>query len=165
MAILTTDIVFRLSGGASNAVPLSSLGGVRSSVAASATIFDNVDGEESTAGDVEYRCVYVRNLHGSLTLNNAVAWVQSETPQALTSIAVGLGSSVMDGTEQTVASESAAPTAVTFLAAINKAGGIALGNIPPGQSRAIWLRRTVAAGATVSASDPFTIRAEGETDA
>lgn len=165
MAILSTDIVFRLSGGASNSDPLLALGGAKSSVAAAATIFDAVDGTESAAGDVEYRCIYVRNNHGSLTLTNAVAWVQSDTPQALTVIAIGLGSSAMDGVEQTVANEGAAPGSVTFLAAVNKAGGIALGNIPPGQTRAIWLRRTVSAGATVTASDPFTIRAEGETAA
>lgn len=65
----------------------------------------------------------------------------------------------------TVADEQTAPTGVTFLAAVNKAGGIALGEIPPGQTRAFWLRRTVSAGATVTASDPFTIRVEGETAA
>ena len=165
MPIQSTDIVFRLSGGASNSDPLLSLGGAKSSVAAAATIFDSVDGTESAAGDVEYRCIYPRNIHGSLTLTNAVAWIQSNTPQVLTTIEIGLGSSAMDGVEQAVANEGAAPANVTFLPAVNKAGGIALGSIPPGQTRAIWLRRTVSAGATVSASDPFTIRAEGETAA
>ena len=165
MPITSTDIVFRLSGGASNSDPLLSLGGAKSSVAAAATIFDSVDGAESAAGDVEYRCIYVRNIHGSLTLTSAFAWVQSDTPQALTVIALGLGSSAMDGVEQTVANEGTAPAGVTFLPAVNKAGGIALGSIPPGQTRAIWLRRTVSAGAPVTASDPFTIRVEGETAA
>ncbi len=165
MAIESTDIVFRLSGGASNSDPLLSLGGAKSSVAAAAAIFDGVDGAESAAGDVEFRCIYVRNSHGSLTLTNAVAWVQSDTPQVLTVIALGLGSSAMDGVEQTTANEGAVPSSVTFLPAVNKAGGISLGNIPPGQTRAIWLRRTVSAAAPVTASDPYTIRVEGETAA
>lgn len=165
MPISTSDIAFRLSGGASNSDPLLSLGGAVSSVTAGATIFDSVTGEESASGDVEFRCTYVRNLHGSLTLNNAVAWVQTETPSASTTIALGLGSSAMNGAEQAIANEGAPPVSVAFLPAVNKAGGIALGSIPPGQTRAIWLRRTVTAGAAVIASDPFTIRVEGETNA
>jgi hypothetical protein len=165
MPIASTDIQYRLSGGASNAVPAVSLGGAKSSVAAAATIFDSVSGAESAAGDVEYRCVYVHNAHGSLSLDNAVAWVQSDTPGALTVIAVGVGSSAMNGTEQVVADENSPPSSITFLSAVNKAGGTALGSIPAGQSRALWLRRTVSAGATVTASDPFTIRVEGETGA
>lgn len=165
MPILSGDIARLLSGGAANSDPLLSLGGAKSSVAAAAAIFDRVSGLESGAGDIEYRCIYVRNQHGSLTLNSAVAWVLSDTPSASTTIALGLGSSLMDGIEQTVASEGAAPTGVTFLPAIDKAGGIALGNIPPGQTRAIWLRRTVTAGAAATASDPYTIRVEGETEA
>lgn len=165
MAIQPTDIAFRLSGGSSNSNPLLSLGGVVSSVTASSTIFDSVSGTEAASGDTEYRAIYVRNLHGSLTLVGAVAWVQSDTPVAQTVIAVGLGTSAMNATEQTVADEQTAPTSVTFLAAVNKAGGIALGDIPPGQTRAFWMRRTVTAGAPVTASDPFTIRVEGETAA
>lgn len=165
MAIQPSDIVYRLSGGASNSDPLLSLGGAKSSFAAAAAIFDGVNGAESAAGDIEYRLIYVRNQHGSLPLNNAVAWVQSDTPGTNTAIALGLGSSAMDGVEQTVANEDTAPSSVTFLAAANKAGGIALGNIPPGQTRALWLRRTVTAGAPVTASDPFTVRVEGETAA
>lgn len=165
MPIQSADIAYRMSGGASNSDPLLSLGGAKSSFTAAATIFDRVSGAESSAGDVEYRCIYVRNVHGSLTLTGAVAWVQADTSSALTVIALGLGSSAMDGVEQTVANEDTAPASVTFLPAVNKAGGIALGNIPPGQTRVIWLRRTVTAGATVTASDPFTIRVEGETEA
>ena len=42
MAILTTDIVYRLSGGAANADPALSIGGAKSSVASGSTIFDDV---------------------------------------------------------------------------------------------------------------------------
>jgi hypothetical protein len=163
MSILTTDIKFRLSGGSANSNPDASLGGAISSIDAAATIFDKVNGAESAAGDVEYRLIYPRNQHGSLTLVNAMAWVQADTTSAQTVIAVGVGSSALNGTEQTVADENTAPTGVTFLPAVNKAGGVALGDIPPGQSRALWLRRTVTAGASVTASDPFTIRVEGDT--
>ena len=164
MAIQSTDIRFRLSGGASNAVPLASLGGVKSSVDASSTLFDDVSSAEATAGDVEYRCVYVHNAHASLPLVGAVLWVPANTPSGSTTVDVGVGTSAMNGTEQAVANEGAAPSGVTFAAAASQAAGVALGDIPAGQSRAVWLRRTIDAGAG-AANDTFTIRVTGDTAA
>lgn len=158
MAIAPSDIVFRLSGGASNSAPGVSLGGVKSSsVVAPATVFDSVDGSESAAGDVEYRCVYVHNAHATLTMQNAVAWLFANTPNASTDVAVGVGTSAVNGTEQTVANEGTMPAGVTFSAAATQGAGVALGSIPPGQHRAVWLRRTVTAGAAASA-DGCTLR-------
>jgi hypothetical protein len=162
MAIVSTDILYRLSGGASNAVQAASLGGAKSSTAASASIFDDVSASESSAGDVEYRCVYVHNAHATLSLDNAVAWLPVNTPSTSTLVEVGVGTSAVNGTEQTVADENTAPAGITFVAGANKAGGVALGNIPAGQHRAVWLRRTITAGAA-AASDSFTMRAEGDT--
>lgn len=79
MPILTTDIVYRLSGGAANAVANASLGGAKSGTAAPAALFDDVTGAESAAGDIEYRCVYVHNAHASLALQNAVIWIAANT--------------------------------------------------------------------------------------
>lgn len=164
MAIVSTDIKIRLSGGAGNAVQIASLGGAKSSTDATAGIFDDVTSAESAAGDIEYRCVYVHNNHGSLTLTSAVAWLAANTPSATTTIDIGVGSSAVNGTEQTVANESTAPTGITFVAAATQGAGVALGDIPFGQHRAVWLRRTVNAG-TAAASDAFTLRATGDTAA
>jgi hypothetical protein len=165
MAIQSTDIKYRLSGGAANATPATSLGGAKSSVDVTPeTIFDTVSGVESAAGDIEYRIIYIHNAHASLTLENAVAWLQANTPSATTTVEIGLGTSALNATEQTIADESTAPSGVTFVAAANKGAGIALGSIPAGQSRAVHLRRTVNAG-TVAANDTFSVRAEGETAA
>lgn len=165
MAIAPSDISFRLSGGASNTAPGASLGGAKSlTVVAPASIFDTVDSAESAGGDTEYRCVYVHNAHATLTMQNAVAWLFANTPNASTDIAVGVGTSAINGTEQTVANEGAAPTGVTFSAAATQGAGVALGSIPPGQHRAVWLRRTVAAGAPASA-DGCTLRVTCDTAA
>lgn len=163
MAIASTDIKFRLSGGASNATQIASLGGVKSTTTdATAGIFDDVSSAESAAGDVEYRCVYVHNNHGTLTLTGAVAWLAANTPSASTDVAIGVGTSAVNGTEQTVANESTAPTGITFVAAATQGAGVALGDIPAGQHRAVWIRRTVTAGAA-AAADSFTLRATGDT--
>lgn len=163
MPIQPSDIQYRLSGGSFNSSPAASLGGVKSGTPASSDIFDDVSASESAAGSVEYRCIYVHNNHGSLALSNAVAWVPSNTPSPSTAIEIGLGTSAANGAEQTIANEKVAPSGIMFVAGVNKADGVALGDIPAGQHRAIWLRRTVDAGAS-AALDGFTVRVEGGTD-
>lgn len=163
MAIVSTDIKYRLSGGASNADPLLSLGGTKSNTDASATIFDDVSSAEATAGDTEYRCVYVHNNHGSLTWIGPKIWIQVNTPSGDTDIAIGLGSSVVNGVEPTVADEQTAPAGVVFSAPASFAGGLSLGDIPPGQHKAVWIRRTVNPAAAAYA-DSFTLRAQGDTN-
>lgn len=163
MPIVSTDIKYRLSGGASNTDPAAALGGAKSSTDAASTIFDDVSSAEATAGDIEYRCVYVHNNHGSLTLQGAKVWIQTQTPSADTDVAIGLGSSAVNGTEQTVANEGTAPTSVTFSAPSSFAGGLTIGDIPAGQHKAVWVRRTVNAGAA-AASDSFALRVQGDTN-
>ena len=162
MPIIGTDIKYRFSGGAANSNPLLSLGGAKSSVDATGSLFDNVDSAEALAGDIEYRCYYVHNGHATLTMLNAKAWIKTNTPSADTVLAMGLGTSALNGTEQTVANENTAPTGVSFSAAADEANSIALGDIPPGQSRAVWVRRTVTASA-VAASDGATLTAKCDT--
>lgn len=161
MPILSNELRLRLSGGANNSDPNQALGGAVSSVDAPATLFDNVTSNEASAGDTEYRCIYVRNNNPTLTLLGGVLWVSVNTPSASTDIAVGLGTSAISGTEQVVANEGTAPVGVTFSNASNKAGGVALGDLPPGATRAVWVRRTVGAGAA-SVQDTYTIRVEGD---
>lgn len=162
MAIASTDIQYRLSGGAGNTSPAASLGGAKSTTAAGANIFDDVASAEAVAGDTEYRCVYVHNAHASLTLVGAVFWIQANTPSASTTFDVGVGTSAVNGTEQTVADENTAPSGVTFSAAATQGAGVALGDIPAGQSRAVWLRRTIQAG-TGATNDTANFRVTGDT--
>lgn len=162
MPIISSDIKFRLSGGAANSNPLASLGGAKSSVDAGSNLLDNVDSAEAAAGDVEYRCYYVHNAHATLTMLSAKAWIQANTPSGDTALAIGLGTSAVNATEQTVAGEGNAPSGVTFVAAPDEANAVALGDIPPGQHRAVWVRRTVTAGAAAF-SDSATLRSKCDT--
>jgi hypothetical protein len=162
MPIVSSDIKYRLSGGAANADQNAALGGAKSSTEASASLFDNVSSGEAAAGDVEYRCFYVHNNHGTLTMLSAVLWIQANTPSAETTLDVALGTSAVNATEQTIADESTAPSGVTWVPAVNEAGAIALGDIPPGQHRAVWVRRTVDAAAAAS-NDTATLRTKCDT--
>ena len=163
MSIISTDIQYRLSGGASNSDPAASLGGVKSSTARGTNIFDDVSSAEAVAGDIEYRCIYIHNAHGTLTYQAPKIWIQTNTPSADTTVAIGLGTSAVNGTEQTVGDESTAPSGVSFSSPTDFAGGIALTDIPAGQHRAIWERRTVTAGAAAYA-DSYTLRVQGDTN-
>lgn len=162
MAISQADLKIRLSGGASNAVPAASLGGAKSSVEAGTNVFDNVDPSEAVAGDVEERCVYVHNAHATLTLTAAVLWIPANTPSTSTTLEVGVGTSAVNGTEQSIADEGSAPTGVSFTAAASAETGIALGDIPPGQHRAVWIRRTINAGCP-AINDTCQLRVTGTT--
>lgn len=164
MAILNTDIKFRLSGGAANAVALAALGGAKSSVDMGTSLLNDVTSAEALAGDIEYRCFYVHNAHATLAMITPKFWLEANTPSPTTTLDVGLGTSALNGTEQTIASVTTAPTGVSFSAATNEAGGIDLGDIPAGQHRAIWVRRTVNA-ATVAVNETATLRVKCDTAA
>lgn len=165
MPIITTDIIYRLSGGSSNSDPNASIGGTKSSVAAGSNIFDDVPSAESVPGDIEYRCMYVHNAHATLALQNAVAWLAANTASGDTTVELALGNAALNATETAVADEGTAPSpGLTFAPCATQGAGISLGSIPAGQHRAIWLRRTVNAAAAAS-NDTFTLRVAGDTAA
>lgn len=164
MPIISTDIQFRQSGGAANANDDASLGGAKSSVAASNSMLDDLSGAESAAGSVEYRCVYVHNNHGTLSMVNAVIFLLAQALGSGHAVAIGVGTAAVNGVEQTVANEATAPAGVTFSTPTTLGAALALGTIPPGQHKAIWIRRTVTGGSAASANS-YTPRVSCDTAA
>ncbi|MFT3758442.1 hypothetical protein [Thauera sp.] len=163
MPIDTPDIIYRLSGGAANADPNASLGGAKSGTAMPLSIFDDVPSVEAVAGHVEYRCIYIHNAHATLTMLGTRAWMQENTPSPTTTFDLGVGTSAAGATEQTIADEKTAPVDVAFVVSSDYSTGIVLGDILPGEHRAIWIRRTVGAGTTVIL-DTALIRVECDTN-
>lgn len=166
MAIVSGDIDFRLSGGASNSDPSLSLGGVMSTTTdvTGSTLFDTVSSADATAGETNYRCIYVLNSHGTLTLQNAVIWIQANTPSATTAVTIALAGEGANATAETVANEDTAPSGESFVAAANEGAGLSLGNLAAGQRYAVWIKRVVDAG-TAAVADSFTLRVKGDTAA
>lgn len=164
MAIISTDIQYRMSGGASNTDPAAALGGAKSSTSFSTNaIFDDVSSAEATAGDIEYRCFYIHNAHATLTLQGAKIWIQSQTSSSDTDVALALGGEGLNGTAETVANENTAPVGETFSQPSSFAGGLTIGDLAPGDHYPVWIRRTVNAAA-VSATDTWTVRVQGDTN-
>jgi len=151
MPISASDIKFRLSGGGSNADQNASLGGAKSSTEASSALFDNVSSGEASAGDTEYRCIYVHNAHGTLTMLGTKIWIQANTPSGDTAMEISAGTSAINGTEQTVADENTSPAGTSFSSAANEGAAISLGDIPAGQHKAVWIKRIVSAAAAAAA--------------
>lgn len=164
MPITSSDIEFRLSGGSSNSNPDASLGGAKSSVEVVDdtlnNLFDTVTGAEAATGDVEYRCIYVHNGNAELTMIGTKFSIQSNSSSPDTTLAIGLGSSAIDGTEQTVANENAAPSDVVF-----GTDELTIGDLEAGEHKAVWIRRTVSENAAADNSDEATLRVTCETEA
>lgn len=172
MPIEAADIKFYLSGGAGNTDPDASIGGARSTTeivaATQHNLFDIVSGAEAAAGDIKYRCFYVRNDHPDspgLTLEAAKAFIQTNTPSTDTDVAIGLDPAGINGTAATPATENDAPAGVSFSQPSTYVGGLSIGNLAVGDFQAIWVRRTVGAGAAAYNNDGATIRVQGETAA
>lgn len=169
MPIASTDIHYRLSGGAANSDVNASLGGAKSSTqitsASLHNLFDLVTAAESSPGDTEYRGIYVHNNHGTLTLQSTVVWVQTETPSSGTQMDLALAGEGLNGTMETVADESTAPVGETFSHPTTKAGGLSMGNIPAGQHYGLWIRRVVSASTGAASADAGILRVEGDTAA
>jgi len=177
MPIIATDIQLRLTvltgtaGNSTAGTPAGSLGKYISTTQISGTalnnIFDNISGDENAASTVDYRCIAVYNAHATLTLLAPVVWLSAETAgganMALsvdTTSASALGNTVAQAKE--IATETTAPATQTFSAPTTKATGLALADIPAGQVKGIWLRRTAANSAALD-NDGFTVSVSGDT--
>ena len=169
MAIVAGDLKIYLSGGAANSDPNASLGGAISSTEVTDNtthnLFDQVSGTESNAGDTEYRGVYLKNTHGTLTLQNTKVYISSNTGSADTTIDIALDGGATNATMETLSDESTAPSGETFTAPTTYAGGLSIGSLAAGEKKGLFIRRTVNASAAAVNDDAVTIKYDGDTAA
>jgi hypothetical protein len=125
-------------------------------------LWDDVAGDESAAGDVEYRGIYVTNEDPLLTLTAAKVWIDGPTTSPDTEFDIALAGEGVNGTMEAIANESTPPAGEAFTRPTTKAAGLTIGDLPAGQHHGIWIRRTVTAGAS-AATDQGSIRVEGDT--
>jgi hypothetical protein len=174
VAIVASDIVKRLSvtaaaGDTTAGSPATSLGDqVSTTVITDATLanlFAEVSAAEAAAGKVAYRCFFVLNNHASLTLESATIELLSQTASgssitvAVDNIAASAKGSASAQAAQ-IGAETTAPSGVGSFGA----GPISIGNLAPGQVKAIWVKQDTPAGATVL-NDGAVLRISGQTAA
>ncbi len=168
MAIVSTDIKFYLSGGAGNTNPNASLGGVISTTEITDNtlhnLFDKVSAGEAQTGDTEYRAIFIKNTHASLTLAGAKVYIQTNTPSTDTSVQISVATE--DGSPiQTIADESTAPTGQSFSTADGESNALSLGDLAAGAVKGLWIKRIVSSNASAYANDSVVIKVVGETEA
>jgi len=176
MPIAATDILLKFSvvAAAGNTTAGTAAGSLGDQISTTAitdatlgNLFDDITGDENAASEAEYRGIFVHNNHATLTYLSPVVWISAEVAGgavAALSVDTTAASVIASASPQmkTIADENTAPATQTFSAPTTKATGLALGDIPPGQCKGIWIRRTAANTAAVS-NDGATIRVEGDT--
>lgn len=180
MAITSAEILFKYSvktGAAGNSTVGTAAGSLGKYISTTAIVdavannlFDDISGDENAASTVDYRCMFVHNSNASLTLVAPKVWISSEVAGgasvaiAIDNVAASAIGSASAQADQ-IANETTAPSAVgAFSAPTTKAAGLSLADLPSGQCRAIWWRRTAANSAALN-SDGATVRVEGDTAA
>ena len=145
-------------------------GGARTDNEVSNTVndlFDRVTGEESSAGDTEYRVFYVRNESASEAVDvkiHLTANYDSATGNDTTALGdINIGLNVAKNTSAaTPTNEDTAPSGVTFSAPGNRAAGLDIGDLAEDEYRAVYVRRITTASA--SAKDDATVTFEVSVD-
>jgi len=173
MVVAASDILIKYSVGTGSAgnstagTRDASLGKYISTTQASAppnAYWDDVSSAEASAGDTEYRCLFIHNAHATDSALNVTVTIQSEgagggaTTVALDNIAasaIGSASAQADGP---VANENTAPTAVGAFSA----GPVTIGTLTAGQCRAVWIKRVVSASTSAIVGDGFTFHVAGD---
>ena len=169
MAIVNTDIVKLLSGGASNSDTDASLGGVVSSVAVVDDTLNNLfavgAAAEALAGSTKYRAIFVKNTHATITAVSAEIYISSNTPSADTEVKIALADEAVGvSTIETIVNEDTAPVGPSFVTADGVANSVSIGDIAPGEVKGIWVEWTLGAS-TVAVDDAMTISVRAETAA
>lgn len=178
MAINPANIKFYES--ANSASGITSLGGAITTTEVTTGLnglFDVINADESAAGDVEYRCIYVQNKSFGTGVNEndlispALALLTDATDPD-TTIHFSIASDAVNETAVQIADEDTAPVdaglswvtvadgAQPFSADLTFAG-----NTNTGDFQAVWIRRTVVNTTNQAATDSATFAVTGETAA
>ncbi len=151
MAEITTDLEYRLSGGASNSTPDLSLGGAMSTTteitnATSENLFSNADLTEAADGSEKYRCFYIKKT-GATTLTDAAIHIRLQTPSPDSKIylAVAAAKNTVAGT---IADEDTPPTSVVFVTPTDEGSALPIPDLTPNDTAYIWVRWDITANAT-----------------
>jgi hypothetical protein len=166
--MVSSDIQFRLSGGVTNTDPADALGDAMSTDDSGAIIntvpgnlFADVNAAEASAGSTKHRCFYVYNAHETETWGNVGIWISGLTDAFDTEFDIGVDPAGVNGGATTIADEDDEPTGVSFFQPTEFLDSIGIGDIPPGEAQAIWVRRIVQPDATSITVDVGTISFSG----
>jgi hypothetical protein len=168
MPIASSELLFCLSGGAANSTPANSIGGLKSNTTITDgtlnNLWDDVSAAEASAGDIEYRGIFLMNTNTTLTLSNARVWISATTSAPGDEWAITTDSANTNTANSMSSATDESTTASGQLGAwVTYGTTISLGAIGPTKSWGLWIRRSVSAAATSYASNSASITWDGET--
>jgi len=133
------------------------------------SLLSDATGAENAGSVVHYQCVFVYNSNALNAYQNAVVWVSGDPAGggavaiAVDSVAASaVGSAAAQALQ--IANRTTAPAALAFSTPTTAGAGLALGSIPAGNVKAVWIRRTLSNTAALNA-DGITISIQGDTAA
>lgn len=169
MAILTAELKLYHSHGGSNAnIALDIDGDISSAELTDNTLnnlFPDVSGDQSAAGLISYRKCFFKNTNATLSGTATKLWILSQTTASGDAITIGKDPAGLNAAGADIANELAVPAGVSFVTAVDKANGLDLGTVTAGGRWAIWVKRTVDAGAGAADADSYQLKAECDTTA
>lgn len=177
-AIITSEIVWRFSttaGAAGDTTANTTVSTFLGKYAATSAwagggtndLFADITGAQNAASQVDYAGLAILNNNGANTLQNAVAYISSEVAGgASTAIGADTTAASAKGAAPaqllTIANNTTAPAGVSFSSPTTLGTGISLGNIPVANVKGLWIRRSAANTAALSA-DGATFAVGGDT--
>ena len=169
MTLEPADINLFLTGGSSNTNPQTSLGGNVSSQKVNSDILNNlfrrITDSEASSGITLYRCLAVKNTDTTDEARNVTVYMVYDTKSNDSLALYSKAQAGRNTVETPIVDEFTPPTGsnINFIAALNRSGGINLGDLDINEYRCMWLRYTVQPGATPFPNDEFKIRIEVDT--
>ena len=120
-------------------------------------LFREATGLEAEEGHTDYRCFFVVNT-GANPYSNVGVWIAAQEPGGA-DISIGLdpeGVTAEDASDPqaaAIASETEAPSGVTFSLPTTPTVMLAAGDVAPGECFAVWVRRKVPVGSEARGAD------------
>lgn len=118
-------------------------------------LFADISGAENAASTVDYAGLAILNNNSANVAENGVIYISAETAGGA-SIAVGVDTTATSAKGSasaqllTIANKNTAPAGVSFSSPTTIGTGLALSNIPTGNVKGVWVRRTAANTAALS---------------
>lgn len=158
MPVLATDLKFYQS------LDTDSLGGGINSFVVPTGLnlfYDDVDYDEAVTGSTSYRCLYVKNESATDIYAGSAIYVSTRTPSFSTSVELGLGTSGLNGDEQSISAEEIAPVGVTFLPT-SEGTPLSMGDLGIGEYYPVWMKRIVSPEAFGASNDYVVLGLTGD---
>jgi len=141
-------------------------------------IYDDVTGDESSGGTIEYRAIAIKDTHASASMLDAKVWINGYVRAASNNDVVSFaleGPKATDGASlhTLLASAYVAPNANNFTVATGltvswteegePSSTLSFGTLTYGQWFGVWLRRSVPASAAAYSNRAVTLKVQCET--